>query len=292
MRCIFTENTYLIMKSIYIVFSAFVLMSCSTAESQLKEIAGLPLKEVSGMEYVNGALWVLQDSGDENRIYNITEDGKIAKEVMVANAKNVDWEDMTADKQGNLYIGDFGNNNNTRQDLTIYKLDANNFNKVAYKVTFNYPEQTEFPPKKSNWIFDVESFFEHNGNFYLFTKNRSKGFDGTASVYKVPNKAGHHAAKLLGTIETCRNYHTCALTSADISPDGTKAVLLSGGKIWLLTNFGADNFAACDMKEIDLNHYSQKEAICFKDNDTLLIADEKKDKEGKKLYTVKLSDLL
>lgn len=280
------------MKSIYIALAALVLMSCTTSDTPLKVIANLPLKEVSGMEYVNNSLWVLQDSGDENRIYNITEAGKITKEVMVANAKNVDWEDMTADKQGNIYIGDFGNNNNVRQDLTIYKLDANSLDKVAYKITFNYPEQTEFPPRKSNWVFDCESFFEHNGNFYLFTKNRSKGFDGTVGVYSVPNKPGNHAAKLLGNIATCNNHRKCAITSADISPDGTKAVLLSGGKIWVLTNFGAGAFADCDIKEVDLNHVSQKEAICFKDNDNLLIADEKKGNEGKKLYTVKLSDLL
>ena len=54
-----------------------------------------------------------------------------------------------------------------------------------YKISFSYPEQKEFPPKKKEMFYDVESFFEHNGYFYLFTKNRSKGFDGTAFIYKI-----------------------------------------------------------------------------------------------------------
>lgn len=281
------------MKSIYIALGTVLLMSCATADKALvKEIGTLSLKEVSGIEYIKGSLWVLQDSGDTNTIYNIGMDGHTEKEVTVANATNIDWEEMTADKQGNLYIGDFGNNNNVRKDLTIYKLTAGKFDVASAKITFYYPEQKEFPPKKTEWLFDAESFFEHNGNFYIFTKNRSKGFDGTVSVYKVPNKEGNHAAQLMGTLQTCKNHRKCALTSADISPDGTKAVLLSGAKIWVITNFGADNFVGGDIKEVDLGHYSQKEAICFKDANTLLIADEKSGGEGKKLYEVKLSDLL
>jgi hypothetical protein len=35
---------------------------------------------------------------------------------------NIDWED-TKDKNGNLYVGDFGNNDNERKDLCIYKID-------------------------------------------------------------------------------------------------------------------------------------------------------------------------
>lgn len=42
------------------------------------------------------------------------------------------------------------------------------------------------------------------------------------------------------------------------------------------------------MSELNLNHYSQKESVCFKDNDLLLIADEKVKKTGGYLYQVSL----
>lgn len=284
------HKAFIIMKSISIASLLFIA-SCTTVSTPLKEIGKLSLKEVSGLAYVNGTLYGLEDSGNKNSIYKIALNGKTEQEINIAEAKNNDWEDLTADKQGNLYIGDFGNNNNDRKNLAIYKLDANDLSKVSYVVSYHYPEQKQFPPKKSNFIFDVEAFFEHNGSFYLFTKNRSKGFNGDVQVYKLPNKAGNHAAQLLGTIPTCDNFRKCAITGADLSPDGTKAVLLSGGKVWVMTNFGTENFAGAAMQVYELNHISQKEGICFKDNDTLLIADEKDKKEGGKLYEVKLSDL-
>ncbi|WP_369828775.1 hypothetical protein [Flavobacterium sp. 1] len=61
-----------------------------------------------------------------------------------------------------MYIGDFGNNDNTRKDLAIYKIDQSNLQgesaNVAYTISFDYPEQTEFPPKKKDLMFDVEAF--------------------------------------------------------------------------------------------------------------------------------------
>jgi len=269
-----------------------LLAACSgTKENKLKQVATLTLKEVSGLEYVGNTLWALEDSGNKNKIYKIAPDGSIAESVTVPQ-KNIDWEDIAADSEGNLYIGDFGNNENDRKNLVIHKLAANKPDSVAYSISFNYPDQTEFPPKKSQLFFDVEAFIEFNGNFYLFTKNRSKGFDGTVTIYKVPNARGAHTAVKLGTIATCDNYHRCAITGADISSDGKKVVLLSGDKVWLLTDFGSGDFAKAKVTELNLGHHSQKEGICFKeDNNTLLIADEKDKGIGGKLYEVKLSDL-
>jgi hypothetical protein len=39
------------------------------------------------------------------------------------NAKNTDWEALTNDGN-NFYIGDFGNNDGSRRDLTIYKVPS------------------------------------------------------------------------------------------------------------------------------------------------------------------------
>ena len=287
------------MKSLYILspLLAVTLLSCTSSAQQLNEIAATDLKEISGLEYLpqTKSLWALEDSGNENKLYKIGNDGKSEAEIAITNTVNTDWEELTSDAEGNLYIGDFGNNDNTRKDLAIYKIDKSQLTgksaETSSKITFSYPEQIEFPPKKSARIYDCEAFFEHKGNFYLFTKNRSAKFDGSFSVYKVPNRAGDHKAVLMGSLKTCGIYKKCAVTAADISPDGTKAVLLTGDKVFVITNFGNDNFAAGDMQMLELGHASQKEGLCFKDNDTLLIADEKDKKTGGKLYEVKLSAL-
>lgn len=279
--------------------ASIVLLSCQQPSTFLTTIYSLPknLKEVSGITYSteDSLLWTLEDSGNANVLYALNSEGLIAKEVTVKNVENIDWEDLTKDKEGNLYIGDFGNNENERQDLCIYKMDKKSLDNEnafpAYKISFSYPEQKNFPPKKKELLYDVESFFELNGNFYLFTKNRSKGFDGTVFIYKVPNRAGFHKAELIGDFKTCDDYDNCAITSAAISPDQSKVVLLSHSKIWLFKNFSSDDFLSGIRTETELQHNSQKEAICFKDNDTLLIADEKVKKTGGTLYEISTNKL-
>lgn len=283
-------------KFLLLVASVFLLACQQQSDSDFKTLYSLPkkLKEVSGITYFPDSklIYTLEDSGNKNAIYAINQAGKLDKTITITNAKNVDWEDITKDKNGNIYIGDFGNNDNERKDLCIYKVNKNQLSKdqasAEYKISFSYPEQTEFPPKKKEMFYDVEGFFEYQNYFYLFTKNRSKGFDGTAFIYKIANKPGLQKAIKIGEFKTCNNYNHCVLTSATISPDGKKVVLLSHDKIVLFKGYKGDLFHKGTQTEIKLNHFSQKEAIVFKDNNTLLIVDEKTNKVGGNVYEFKL----
>ena len=283
-------------KSLLLVASIFLLACQQQSNDDLKTLYSLPkkLKEVSGITYFPDSklIYTLEDSGNKNDIYAINPEGELDKTITISNAKNVDWEDITKDKNGNIYIGDFGNNDNDRKDLCIYKINKNQLNKdqasAEYRISFSYPEQTEFPPKKKEMFYDVEGFIEYQNYFYLFTKNRSKGFDGTAYIYKIANKAGTQKPIKIGEFKTCSNYNHCVLTSATISPDGKKVVVLSHDKIVLFKGYKGDLFHKGTQMEIKLNHFSQKEAIVFKDNNTLLIADEKTNKVGGNVYEFKL----
>ncbi|TDX12308.1 hypothetical protein [Flavobacterium sp. S87F.05.LMB.W.Kidney.N] len=285
------------MKKSFLVFASLVLLACQQQSgNDLKTLYSLPkkLKEVSGITYFpeTSTIYTLEDSGNKNAIYAINSKGKLDKTITISNAENIDWEDITRDKTGNIYIGDFGNNDNERKDLCIYKVAKSELNKdlakAEYKISFSYPEQTEFPPKKKEMFYDVEGFFEQGGYFYLFTKNRSKGFDGTAFIYKIKNASGTQKAVKIGEFKTCNNYNHCVLTSATISPDVKKVALLSHDKVLLFKGFKGDLFHKGTHTEINLNHFSQKEAIVFKDNNTLLIADEKTNKVGGNVYEFKL----
>lgn len=275
-----------------------LLLSCSGKSQELPtNTKKLSLKEASAVAVSKASpyIWVAEDSGNKNRIYGLDADGKIAHTVTITNAANVDWEDLATDEEGNVYVGDFGNNDNLRKDLCIYKVNAGDLQHETAvspaKISFYYPEQQQFPPKKSELFYDAESFFFYKGNFYIFTKNRSKGFDGTVMLYRVPNQSGNHKAQLLGTFKACDSYHKCAITSADISPDGKKVVLLSASKVWLLSGFSGTDFLGGTTEMFELNDVTQKEGVCFKDNETLLIVDEKSKKTGGNLYEIKLADL-
>jgi hypothetical protein len=284
---------------VWILVLSILLLSCKQKFNVITSLYAFPekLKEVSGITYIpeSKLLWVIEDSGNANKIYGLNPKGKLEKSITIQNAENIDWEEITKDKEGNLYIGDFGNNENKREDLCIYKIEKDSLLKniinSSYKVSFAYPEQKEFPPKKKDLLYDVEAFFEFKNNFYLFTKNRSSKFDGTTFLYKVPNRAGFHQAKLLGEFKTGGSFENNAITSATISPDASKVLLLSHSKVWLFQKFTSDNFLAGEVSEFKLNHFSQKEAICFKDNSTLLIADEKNKNTGGFVYETTLQRL-
>lgn len=269
-----------------------LLYSCGNASHE-----GLPvsfklpkhLKECSGIvsDKHSNLIWAIADGGNENVLYGFDANGNAVKKISL-DIQNNDWEDLTIDPAGNIYIGDFGNNDNTRKNLAIYKIEDD---AVSQTTSFYYPEQTEFPPKKKGLFYDCEAFFEMDGNFYLFTKNRSKDFDGTTFLYKIPNKTGNFAAQRIGEFKTCPDYNSCCITGAALSPDKSKMVLLGHDKIWLFEDFKQDDFLNGKMTALDLRHYSQKEAICFSTNDTLLIADEKTKKKDGNVYKVSLKEL-
>ncbi|CAH0266944.1 hypothetical protein [Chryseobacterium sp. Bi04] len=283
----------------FLILPVSLLLSCNpkaqnqpTNDDKLQVQYTLPkkLKEVSGITLSQDkkTAWVIEDRGNKNAVYGLNDKGELLATIPVENAENTDWEDIISDTQGNIYIGNFGNNDNSRQDLAILKTDLKDATQATTKVIqttkFHYQGQTEFPPKKSNLLYDCEAFVEMDGNFYLFTKNRSKGFDGTFLVFQVPNKEGDFEAKLIGRLKLDGGYNDAAITSATINSTKDKIVLLTHKNIHVLSGFTADDFSSAKIQKIPLDHNSQKEAIVFLNDKTLIIADEKAKEEGGNVY--------
>ncbi len=287
------------MKKYIVLLSFSLLYACSlkSQETNFKEVFTLDKKhtEVSGMIFhaPTQKLWMLQDKGNPSELYVYSADGTFENTVTVNNQENTDWEDLSQDKNGNIYIGNFGNNDNKRKDLRILKVDAatiqSNSVNVSQETTFYYEDQTEFPPKKSNLLYDCEAFVATNEAFYLFTKNRSKGFDGTFYVYKVPNKNGSFKAEKIATLKTCDQYKSCAITGAALNKNGNEIALLTHDKVLLIPFVNDDSFKQENITTKELGHNSQKEAITFKSDNQLFMADESE--KGKKGGTIFMLDL-
>jgi len=278
-----------------IIFLLYIATSC-TNYGQLTFVSQLPkkLKENSGIVSLNDAsFWVINDTENENQIYNVDLKGNIIHKLKVKNATNKNWEDLTKDEKGNVYIGDFGNNENKRKDLVIYKIPNPEIEKGkkinAEAIYFNYPEQTKFPPKKKNLFYDAEAMFYNNNYIYIVTKNRASHFSGKTLLYKVPATPGNYDAEFIGSFKTCDNEKTCRITAADISPNKKTIVLLSNGKLWVFNTPNNDNFITEKATVIDLGIYTQLESVCFLNNNKLLLSDEEDEiGNGRKLYSYTL----
>ncbi|MFK3863264.1 hypothetical protein [Pseudoalteromonas rhizosphaerae] len=291
-------------KSIYSFISIIILvsivltsMSIYTLYSKKKLSVDPKLKEISGIEFDKfKRLWAINDSGDDPKLYRLNEDGSIAKEVLVTNAKNIDWEDMTQNDFGHFFLGDFGNNKQERKWLTIYKIenpiDIKTDTTEAEIIKFTYPELDGSPitPDKRN--FDLEAFVAFGRHLYLFTKNRTEPFDGITNVYKVGDHAANFDAQLIDSFKTCTTMEKlCWITSAALSPDRTKLVLLDSTSIWLFENFTGDKFFSGDVSRIDLGIVTQKEAITFYDENTIVFTDEEFKGIGGNAYVIKLDEV-
>jgi hypothetical protein len=280
------------LKKVLIIFYTF-LIACSTGN--LFVIANLPttLREASGIALSNNSdlIWMINDSGNAPILYAVDLQGKIKKQLKI-NAKNHDWEDLTTDNEGNIYIGDFGNNANNRKHLSILKVSKDSIDvsgKIEIdRISFSYPEQHQFPPKKKQMHFDSESFLFYNDSLYLFTKSRYSKEYGKTNLYKIPATPGKHEAAFISSFNTCNDYG-CWVTSADISASKKQVVLLTEHSAFAFTDFKKDDFFSGKVNIYPFDHFSQKESVCFKNDSTLYISDERSSGRGGNLYEFKLN---
>lgn len=262
------------------LFSFFFLSGYSQSITFTK-LADLPpvLKESSGLEVTGKTdIWTIVDS-NRPTLFGIDEQGNFRHSIHLENV-NHGWEDVTQDDQGNMYIGDFGNNQNKRKDCRIYKIpppdSINGYTVRAEIINYSYPDQKEFPPPPSKLMFDMDAMASFGDYLYLFSKNRTVPFTGYTRLYRVPNKPGNYVAELLDSINLGPGHmYQTWVTAADVSPDKKTLALLTHDKVWLFHCFPQDKFFKGSKTVLPLNHFSQKEGLCFRTNNELYISDER-----------------
>ena len=243
------------------------------------------LQEISGLHFAGGRWWGHNDGGNPTVFYRLLpETATIAQKISLQNTDNKDWEDLTSDG-AHLYIGDFGNNYNDRQDLGIYRLPLSVVGATANEevtgnewtfLPFHYTDQTDFTTQpEASTEFDCEAMIFLNGNPHLFSKNRKQH---STTHYLVNTATG--AAEPLETLNT-----QGFITSASLSPDGKLVVLLgyelSGvPKIfcWLLWDWHDGLLFNGNKRRLELGNVfslGQAEAIGFGTNRTGYVANER-----------------
>lgn len=225
------------------------------------------VKESSGLAHASDStFWTHPDGGPDNVLHLIDLQGNLLQTVKLP-VPNKDWEDLAQDTAGNLYIGDFGNNANTRRDLTIYKLDPAAV-QITETITFNFADQQAFPPPYRHRHYDLEAFLYRADSLYLFTKSRA--YKGVTRLYSTPAYSGNYRLEPKGELLV-----KSPVTAAAIAPNQQEFTLLGYGRLYIFQPEG--NTVSLDAKRycLTVGRTGQAEAVLYLSPTQLLITNEK-----------------
>ncbi|GJM59577.1 hypothetical protein PEDI_01290 [Persicobacter diffluens] len=267
-------SLWMALKSI-VISCPFPTEKCDSCPNKLYEvnmIGRLPeeVKESSGLAAHNDLFFTHDDSGGKPVLFAFKNDevDLMGQVNFPEEVKNVDWEDLAQDEDGHIFMGDFGNNNNNRKDLKIYRYHI--FSGEVETISFSYEDQLEFPPKKNkNKRFDCEAMLWARGKLYLFAKIRG---GKQVKVYQLPDQAGEYVAREVFAFKMREQ-----ITAADISPEKGQVALLSYGKVLLYyADFDQeDNLRMVPFYCKRFVNSGQSEAILYLNEEELLITNEK-----------------
>jgi hypothetical protein len=111
-----------------VVASLLIQWATVASEPPLERLGTLDrqrIPEASGIvksRRYPGVFWVHNDSGNAPLLFAIRRDGQIIRQFRLE-VPNIDWEDISIDDQGHLYLGDIGNNGGVLPLRAIYRID-------------------------------------------------------------------------------------------------------------------------------------------------------------------------
>jgi len=255
-----------------IIITAFILGTFNVIAQieNVEEKFDLPiiLSESSGAIFFNDKLIIHNDSGNENKLYELdTISGLVTRTVTVTNATNVDWEDIAQDDTS-IYIGDIGNNSGDRTDLKIYTLNKSDYlsstNVTAEIINFSYSDQVDFAPNPNNTEWDAEALISFDANnLILFTKN---WINGTTKAYSIQKNSGTFTVDSLTTTLTSGGL----ITGATYNPSTEKVYSIGYNSVlqpfvWVSENYtNNDVFSGTNTQTLLTSlGFEQAEAITY-----------------------------
>lgn len=233
------------------------------------------ISESSGIIFYNGNIWTHNDSGGEAILYEVDpKTGNVLKQVVIANATFFDWEDITMDDQY-VYIGDFGNNDGSRKDLSIAKFllaELDQDTAYATVMNFNYEDQTDFSIQNQNNNYDAEAIMTMGDSLYIFSKNWR---NLKTRIYSLPKTFQYYTASVVDSLSP-----NGLITGADyFIKDGVVVLcgynLLLQPFIYLLWDFKNKKFSEGNQRKINFNlPFNQIEGVAINSLQQLYLTNE------------------
>ncbi len=261
--------------------------ACGSAPKPSTEQVDPEIRELSGWTRSQrdpSLRWAHGDSGTQATLFAVDDAGRIHARVHLLDVANVDWEDITL-HAGELYLGDIGNNGQSRRDLVVYRLPepdprgGDQSLRPSARIPWHFPDQREFPASVAN--FDAEALFWARGDLYLLSKHRA---DTATTLYRfgaLEADAGERGESV--ELERLADFevggaeleHGGMVTAAEVDADGRKLAVLTYHALFV---FDVDHEGPLLSRlesrlDFDMSKLDQCEALTW-DGDRVLIANE------------------
>lgn len=253
---------------------------------EIATLANRQINESSGLacsRRTPGVFWTHNDSGGRPRVFAFNRKGEHLAELTIRGARAIDWEDMCSFKQGGksyLLLADTGDNARKRKRCTLYiveepKLDPTKRNvKLFVKNTQNAKIAKRIRYTYEDGPHDCESVaVDPTSNTILLVSKR--GTERYVYTLPLPEKTPQKP-QVAKKIATLRIPNTTAM---DISPDGTRAIVLTYMMAYEYSRRDGESWAqafARPGRTLLMPLRKQGEGICFgPDGKNLYLTSEK-----------------
>ncbi|UCG16476.1 MAG: hypothetical protein JSV19_00255 [Phycisphaerales bacterium] len=227
------------------------------------------MKEPSGIvksRQHRGIYWTHGDSGTAATLFAFRESGKVVASVDLAKAPNTDWEDIATDENGNLYVGDIGNNLDIFPARYVYvlaepKLEREPNADAPSPVTWSKRWKFKYPQSR----FNAECLFVLKDRMHII----SIGHKGKPTIYRLdPTTETECELTALQTLPVW------AAQGADASQELGRLAVCTSGAVWV---FEIDEQArlSADKKPLRVTFpRCPAEACCFDGGDVIILTEQ------------------
>lgn len=252
---------------VLVLLSTFRLAEGAADAGEVRQIGTIrasAIRESSGVapcKYDPQIFWTETD-GRKPILFAIDRQGRSHGQTVIDVALT-DWEDLSTDHAGHLYIADTGNNDGLRHQIAVHEIDEPDPKSMPARIPVKRSWILEYPKEP----FDCESLFIWKGRGYMISKvfNNAK-----ASVYSFPLTPSQKPVVLekLAKLKV-----DSPVTSAALSSDGRKLAILTKSGPGIL-QMGDDWTAAWQEKPAWTKFkHEHVEACCFVPEGLLVTAE-------------------
>lgn len=176
--------------------------------------------------YDRRALWTHNDGGDQARLFAVGARGWTRAVLSLSGARNVDFEDISAGPNHQLWVGDIGDDNAARPTVQLYRVTepATLANRTVTPVRYNL----RYPDGPRN----AEALLVHptTGRVFVVSKGARSG-----GVYAAPTTLAQDHVNTLTKVAQA----PAGVTAGSFAPDGKSIVLATQTQVFTYSAFGA-----------------------------------------------------